>query len=76
MPKSRIERLHDLRKFAASTRSDMKMPKKYIEKDGGWKPGSSVLTTVYDKTFREERKNYAKQYNDMVKSDYGKQLLG
>lgn len=69
-------RLHDLRKFAASTRSDMMMPKKYIEKDGGWKAGSSVLTTVYDKTFREERKNYAKQYNDMVKSDYGKQLLG
>ena len=69
-------RLHDLRKYAASIRSDL-MPAKYVESDGGWKiGGQNVLKTIYDKPFKEERKNYSKKFNKMAKDDYGEELLG
>lgn len=69
-------RLHDLRKYAASIRSDI-MPTKYVESDGGWKiGGSNVLKTIYDKPFKEERKSYSKKFNEIAKSDYGDALLG
>lgn len=63
-------RLHDLRKYAASIRSEI-MPSKYVEADGGWKPGSNVLKTVYDKPFKEKRKDYSKKINDQIVRDYG-----
>lgn len=68
-------RFHDLRKYAASIRSEM-MPTKYVEADGGWKHGSAVLKTVYDKPFKEQRKAYAKKFNDKVINDYGDVLFG
>ena len=68
-------RLHDLRKYAASIRSEI-MPAKYVEADGGWKSGSSVLKTVYDKPFKEKRKDYSKKINDQIVRDYGNELLG
>lgn len=68
-------RLHDLRKYAASIRSEI-MPSKYVEADGGWKPGSNVLKTVYDKPFKEKRKDYSKKINDKIIQDYGSQLFG
>ena len=68
-------RLHDLRKYAASIRSDI-MPTKYVEADGGWKKGSKVLTTVYDRPFKESRHEYSKKFNNMAVEDYGKKLLG
>lgn len=68
-------RLHDLRKYAASIRSFM--PQKYVESDGGWKVGGkNVLKTIYDKPFKEERKSYAKTFNQLAKNDYGNALLG
>ena len=68
-------RLHDLRKYAASIRSEI-MPTKYVESDGGWRKDSEVLKTIYDKPFKESRKEYSKKFNDMVKNDYGNALLG
>ncbi len=68
-------RFHDLRKFAASTRSDV-MPMKYVEADGGWKPGSRIVRTVYDKPFKESRKRYSKEFNEKIVKDFGAQLLG
>lgn len=68
-------RLHDLRKYAASIRSEM-MPSKYIEADGGWSKESRVMQTVYDKPFKEKRKEYSKRFNDMVIQDYGHELFG
>lgn len=68
-------RLHDLRKYAASIRSEI-MPHKYVEADGGWKPDSKVLKKVYDKPFKETRCEYSKKINDLIIEDYGDQLLG
>lgn len=68
-------RLHDLRKYAASIRSDI-MPAKYVEADGGWKKGSRVLSTIYDKPFKKSRREYSKKFNKMAVDDYGDLLLG
>ena len=68
-------RLHDLRKYAASIRSDM-MPMKYVEADGGWKPGSSVVRSVYDRPFKESRKRHSKEFNEKAVRDYADKLLG
>ena len=68
-------RLHDLRKYAASIRSEV-MPTKYVEADGGWRKGSNVLTTIYDRPFKETRKEYAKKLNKKIIQDYGKDLFG
>lgn len=68
-------RLHDLRKYAASIRTEI-MPNKYVEADGGWKPDSKVLKTVYDKPFKESRKEFSKKINAKIVEDYGKELFG
>ena len=68
-------RLHDLRKYAASIRSEI-MPNKYVEADGGWKPNSKILKSVYDKPFKEKRKDYSKKLNDQIIQDYGSELFG
>ncbi len=68
-------RFHDLRKYAASIRSEM-MPGKYIEADGGWRKDSSVLKTVYDKPFVETRREYSKRFNEKIIEDYGKEIFG
>ena len=68
-------RFHDLRKYAASIRSEI-MPSKYIEADGGWRKESTVLTTIYDKPFKEKRKEYSKEINKRIIEDYGNELFG
>lgn len=67
-------RFHDLRKYAASIRSAI-MPGRYVEADGGWRKDSQVLSTIYDKPFRESRKEYSKKFNDMVVEEYKKELF-
>lgn len=66
-------RFHDLRKYAASIRSEI-MPAKYVEADGGWKPDSKVLKTIYDKPFQDTRQDYSKKINNKIIEDYGEQL--
>lgn len=68
-------RLHDLRKYAASIRSEI-MPTKYVEADGGWQKGSNVLSTIYDRPFKETRKEYSKKFNEKIVQDYGSELFG
>lgn len=67
-------RFHDLRKYAASIRAEM-MPSKYVEKAGGWRKGSTVLSTIYDKPFKEKESEYAKKFNQAVVEEYGKELF-
>ena len=67
-------RFHDLRKYAASIRSEI-MPAKYIEQAGGWKKDSSVLKTIYDKPFNESAKEYSKKFNDMIIKEYGEDIF-
>ena len=68
-------RFHDLRKYAASIRSEI-MPSKYIEADGGWRKESTVLQTIYDKPFKEKRKEYSKRINNQIIADYGTEIFG
>lgn len=68
-------RFHDLRKYAASIRSEL-MPSKYVEADGGWKDNSTVLKSIYDKPFKESRKEYSKKLNQQIIEEYGKDLFG
>ncbi len=68
-------RFHDLRKHAASIRSEI-MPGKYIEADGGWANDSNIMQSVYNKPFKEKRKEYSKKMNEQIMADYGKELFG
>lgn len=67
-------RFHDLRKYAASIRAEM-MPSKYVEKAGGWRKGSTVLSTIYDKPFKEKESEYSKKFNQAIVEEYGKEIF-
>ena len=57
---------HSLRHFAASFRSDIGIPRKYVEEAGRWKTGSSVLDRVYDNTLTTTRKKYTQMVNKYI----------
>jgi len=65
---------HSLRHFAASFRTDIGIPQKYVEEVGGWKNDSQVLKRVYDNTLTSSRKKYTAMANkyieDNFKTDY------
>lgn len=67
-------RFHDLRKYAASIRSAI-MPSRYVEADGGWQKGSQVLSTIYDKPFKESRNEYSKKLNKKILEDYSEHIF-
>lgn len=61
---------HSLRHFAASFRSDIGVPKKYIEEVGGWRDGSRVLAQVYDNTLTSTRKKYTQMTNRYIEDTF------
>ncbi len=61
--------LHSLRHFAASFRSDLGIPRKYIEEVGRWETGSPVLDRVYDNTLDSSRKKYTAMANHFVEDN-------
>lgn len=60
---------HSLRHFAASFRSDLGIPRKYIEEVGRWESGSQVLTKVYDNALDSSRKKYTQITNRYVEDN-------
>lgn len=60
---------HSLRHFAASFRSDLGIPSKYIEEVGRWK-NSTVLKQVYDNGLTSSRKKYTKIANDYLEENF------
>mgnify|MGYP003289537081 CR=1 FL=1 len=62
--------LHSLRHYAASFRSDLQIPAKYIEEAGGWRHDSKVLKQVYDNRLAATSKKYAKLANDFVEENF------
>lgn len=62
--------LHSLRHFAASFRSDLGIPKKYIEEVGGWSDGSSVLSKIYDNQIDSSRKKYTQIANSFIEEKF------
>lgn len=63
---------HSLRHFAASFRSDLGIPRKYIEEVGRWESGSSVLDRVYDNTLDSSRKKYTQMANTYIEDNFFK----
>ena len=61
---------HSLRHFAASFRSDIGVPRKYIEEVGGWKNESTVLARVYDNTLSSTRKKYVQMTNQYIVENF------
>lgn len=61
---------HDLRHFAASFRSDIGVPRKYIEEAGGWASDSGVLASVYDNTLSSSRKKYTAMTNQYIQDTF------
>lgn len=61
---------HDLRHFAASFRSDIGIPRKYIEEAGGWANDSGVLASVYDNTLSSSRKKYVAMTNQYIEETF------
>lgn len=61
---------HSLRHFAASFRSDLGIPRKYIEEVGRWESGSVVLERVYDNTLSSTRKKYTQIANRYIEATF------
>lgn len=64
-------RFHDLRHFSASFRSDIGIPKKYIELEGGWVTDSKVLASVYDNPLESSRRKYTQMVNEFIEDKFG-----
>jgi integrase len=60
---------HSLRHFAASFRSDLGIPRKYIEEACRWEPGSPVVDRVYDNALNSSRKKYTQLANHFVEEN-------
>ena len=58
-------RFHDLRHFFASYCHLKGIPDAYIEKIGGWRPGSEVMKAIYRNTINEEEKRQAERIRDI-----------
>lgn len=68
---------HDLRHYAASFRSDLGIPAKYIEEAGGWSAGgASVLKSVYDNPLKENRRKYTDMTNRYIEETFGDLMTG
>lgn len=68
--------LHSLRHYAASFRSDLMIPRKYIEEVGGWKKGSQVLQKYYDNTLDTSRIEFTKVANTYIEETFNNSKLG
>ena len=63
--------LHSMRHFAASFRTDIGIPKKYIQEVGGWLDGNScVFERVYDNKMDSSRKKYTKLAIDFYEEKF------
>lgn len=60
---------HSLRHYAASFRSDIGVPRKYIEKTCRWEPGSKVVDRHYDNVLKSSRKKYVQMTNKYVEEN-------
>lgn len=61
---------HDLRHYAASWRSDIGIPRKYIEEAGGWSKDSGVLADVYDNALESTRAKYVQKANKYIEDNF------
>lgn len=63
---------HSLRHFSASFRSDLGIPRKYIEEDCRWETGSVAFERIYDNTLDSSRRKYQKMVSDYIEENFKK----
>lgn len=61
---------HSLRHYAASFRSDLQIPAKYIEEVGGWERGSKALQRFYDDKLPEASRKYNNLANSFIEDEF------
>ena len=63
--------LHTLRHFAASFRTDLGIPKKYVQEIGGWQDGNNnVFEKIYDNRMDSSRKKYTQIANKFIEDNF------
>lgn len=63
--------LHSMRHFAASFRTDLGIPTKYVQEVGGWVDGSGgVFDRVYDNTMDSSRRKYTQMANKFIEDTF------
>ena len=62
--------LHSLRHFAASFRTDLGIPRKYVEEVGGWDKDSVILQRTYDNTMDSSRRKYTQIANKFMEENF------
>ncbi len=65
---------HSLRHYAASFRSDLGFPKKYVEEVGRWRTGSVIVDRVYDNALGSTRKKYTQMANKFLEDTFKEAL--
>lgn len=63
--------LHMLWHYSASFRTDIGVPKKYVQETGGWIEDNTVLSRVYDNTMESERRKYQKLVVKYLEETFG-----
>lgn len=67
--------LHSLRHYAASFRSDLGIPQKYIEEVGGWSEKSSVMSQIYDNGLESSRQKYTRIALKFLEDNFAPEAL-
>ena len=63
--------LHTLRHFAASFRTDLGIPKKYVQEVGGWQDGNNnVFERIYDNRMESSRRKYTQLANKFIEDNF------
>lgn len=65
--------LHSLRHFAASFRTDLGIPSKYVQEVGGWVDESAVFSKTYDNAMDSSRKKYTQIANRFIEDTFKEQ---
>ena len=63
--------LHSLRHYSATFRTDLGIPKKYVQEVGGWVEGNNaVFDKVYDDTIESSRRKYTRIANKFIEDNF------
>ena len=62
--------LHSMRHFAASFRTDLGIPAKYVQEVGGWVDESAVFSKTYDNVMESSRRKYTQIANKFIEETF------
>ena len=62
--------LHSLRHFAASFRTDLGIPRKFVQEVGGWVDESAIFVRTYDNVMDSSRRKYTQMANKFIEDTF------